>query len=169
VARGRYGMRSAAAAYVHREDRPCIRRREIYRSKGQEGHERQVYAEFMIPSKLTSPYPVVLVHGGGNTGAIYMQTPDGREGWAPYFLRKGFAVISSISPDAADRPTLRTSTVPPECGESRQSAEDTDGAGKIQHVAAGAPAYPIPGTAWPEIPRSMLTGPRSNPVFAITF
>jgi pimeloyl-ACP methyl ester carboxylesterase len=60
--------------------------------KGKKVMNGQVYAEFLIPAKQTSPYPIVMVHGGGVTGSIYMQTPDGREGWAQYFLRKGFAV-----------------------------------------------------------------------------
>src|SRR5260370_19487285 len=59
--------------------------------KGKKVMNGQVYAEFLIPAKQTSPYPVVMVHGGGVTGSLYMQTPDGREGWAQYFLRKGFA------------------------------------------------------------------------------
>jgi pimeloyl-ACP methyl ester carboxylesterase len=36
------------------------------------------------------PYPLVLVHGAGQTGASWLVTPDGREGWAPYFARRGF-------------------------------------------------------------------------------
>ena len=30
--------------------------------------------------------PMILVHGGGLTGASYESTPDGREGWAAYFV-----------------------------------------------------------------------------------
>src|SRR5260370_19430479 len=60
--------------------------------KGKKVMSGQVYEEFLIPAKQTSPYPVVMVHGGGVTGSLYMQTPDGREGWAQYFLRTGFAV-----------------------------------------------------------------------------
>jgi pimeloyl-ACP methyl ester carboxylesterase len=33
-----------------------------------------------------------MVHGSGHTGATYETTPDGREGWATYFARKGFPV-----------------------------------------------------------------------------
>ncbi len=47
--------------------------------KGKKVMSGQVYAEFLIPAKQTSPYPVVMVHGGGVTGSLYMQTPDGRE------------------------------------------------------------------------------------------
>jgi pimeloyl-ACP methyl ester carboxylesterase len=33
-----------------------------------------------------------MMHGGGHHGIVYDTTPDGREGWQTYFLRKGFAV-----------------------------------------------------------------------------
>lgn len=72
--------------------------------KGRKIMSGQIYAEFMIPAKRTSPYPVVMVHGGGNTGTVYMQTPDGREGWAPYFLRKGFAVYVVDQPGRGRSP-----------------------------------------------------------------
>jgi pimeloyl-ACP methyl ester carboxylesterase len=52
----------------------------------------QLYAEFQIPSQQTHPYPVVMIHGGGQTGTNFTQTPDGREGWAQFFLRQGYAV-----------------------------------------------------------------------------
>jgi pimeloyl-ACP methyl ester carboxylesterase len=52
----------------------------------------QLYAEFQIPSHQAHPYPVVMIHGGGQTGTNFTQTPDGREGWAQYFLRQGYAV-----------------------------------------------------------------------------
>src|SRR5580700_4267446 len=52
----------------------------------------QMYAEFQIPSKQTHAWPIVMVHGGGQTGTNFTGTPDGREGWAQYFLRQGYAV-----------------------------------------------------------------------------
>jgi pimeloyl-ACP methyl ester carboxylesterase len=52
----------------------------------------QLYAEFQIPQKLTHPYPIVMIHGGSQTGTNFTGTPDGREGWAQYFLRRGYAV-----------------------------------------------------------------------------
>jgi pimeloyl-ACP methyl ester carboxylesterase len=52
----------------------------------------QLYAEFQIPSKRTRPWPIVMVHGAGQTGTNFTGTPDGREGWAQYFLRQGYAV-----------------------------------------------------------------------------
>jgi pimeloyl-ACP methyl ester carboxylesterase len=52
----------------------------------------QLYAEFQIPQKLTHLYPIVMIHGGSQTGTNFTGTPDGREGWAQYFLRRGYAV-----------------------------------------------------------------------------
>src|SRR5579871_5947743 len=51
-----------------------------------------MYVEFQIPQKVAHPYPVVMIHGGSQTGTNFTGTPDGREGWAQYFLRRGYAV-----------------------------------------------------------------------------
>jgi pimeloyl-ACP methyl ester carboxylesterase len=51
-----------------------------------------LYAEFQIPHDQRCPYPVIMVHGGGQSGTNYTGTPDGREGWAQHFLRRGYAV-----------------------------------------------------------------------------
>src|SRR5580692_12562559 len=69
----------------------------------------QLYAEFQIPSHQAHPYPVVMIHGGGQTGTNFTQTPDGREGWAQYFLRQGYAVYVVDQPGrgkAAYQPDL---------------------------------------------------------------
>ena len=52
----------------------------------------QMYVEYMIPQRLRHRYPVVMVHGGSQTGTNFTGTPDGREGWAHYFVRRGYAV-----------------------------------------------------------------------------
>jgi pimeloyl-ACP methyl ester carboxylesterase len=52
----------------------------------------QMYAEFWIPRTLRCPYPIVMIHGNWQTGVNFTGTPDGREGWAQYFLRQGYAV-----------------------------------------------------------------------------
>jgi pimeloyl-ACP methyl ester carboxylesterase len=52
----------------------------------------QMYAEYFIPRPLKSPFPIVMIHGGSQTGTNFTGTPDGREGWAQYFLRRGHAV-----------------------------------------------------------------------------
>jgi pimeloyl-ACP methyl ester carboxylesterase len=51
-----------------------------------------MYVEFQIPGKVAHPFPVVMIHGGSQTGTNFTGTPDGRDGWAQYFLRRGYAV-----------------------------------------------------------------------------
>jgi pimeloyl-ACP methyl ester carboxylesterase len=52
----------------------------------------QIYAEFQIPAHQKHPYPIVFIHGGAQTGTNFTGTPDGREGWAQFFLRQGYAI-----------------------------------------------------------------------------
>ena len=52
----------------------------------------QVYVQYFIPENLQFQTPLVLLHGGGLTGACWETTPDGRPGWLHNFLSQGFAV-----------------------------------------------------------------------------
>ena len=52
----------------------------------------QMYVEYQIPARQTQAAPIVMIHGGFQTGTNFTGTPDGREGWAQYFLRRGYAV-----------------------------------------------------------------------------
>jgi pimeloyl-ACP methyl ester carboxylesterase len=49
-----------------------------------------MYVESFIPAKVTHETPIVLIHGCCTTGAGFVSTPDGREGWAKYFVRQGW-------------------------------------------------------------------------------
>lgn len=50
----------------------------------------QMYVQFQIPARRSAPgWPVIMVHGSTHTGAALESTPDGREGWYPYFVRRG--------------------------------------------------------------------------------
>src|SRR4029450_11098088 len=51
-----------------------------------------VYVEVMGPRQSRSPYPIVFLHGAGQTGVDWLQTPDGRPGWAYNFLEMGYVV-----------------------------------------------------------------------------
>jgi pimeloyl-ACP methyl ester carboxylesterase len=51
----------------------------------------QMYVQYRVPVEASGP-SVILVPGSNHTGACYETTPDGREGWATYFLRRGFPV-----------------------------------------------------------------------------
>src|SRR5712691_3173124 len=61
----------------------------------------QMYVQFEIPQgKKPKMPPVIMVHGSSHTAACLESTPDGREGWYPYFVRKG---ISTYLVDQAGR------------------------------------------------------------------
>lgn len=53
----------------------------------------QLYVEKLTPvTRITRPKPLVFLHGGGISGATWLNTPDGRQGWASYFVDQGFQV-----------------------------------------------------------------------------
>lgn len=52
----------------------------------------QMYVEYQIPHERRFAPPVIFVHGGQQNGTNWTGTPDGREGWAQFFLRRGHAV-----------------------------------------------------------------------------
>lgn len=75
----------------------------------------QMYVHALIPARVTKRYPIVMIHGIGQSGANFEGTPDGREGWAQYFVRAGYKVYvvdqpargrSAYHPDQ-DGPTPR--------------------------------------------------------------
>lgn len=53
----------------------------------------QMYVERWVPVAHTRPYPVVMIHGGVQTGSNFIATPDGRPGWLHYFLAEGYEVL----------------------------------------------------------------------------
>jgi hypothetical protein len=60
----------------------------------------QMYVQFQIPAGKKKMTPVIMVHGSSHTAACLESTPDGREGWEPYFVRHG---ISTYVVDQAGR------------------------------------------------------------------
>ncbi len=74
----------------------------------------QAYVEYQIPSRRTHPFPIVMIEGGGQSGSNFTGTPDGREGWAQYFLEQGYAVY------VMDQPGRGRSALRPEYGETVQ-------------------------------------------------
>lgn len=54
--------------------------------------ERQMYVEYRRPERVTKPYPIVMIHGAAQTGTNFTGTPDGRKGWADYFVEQGYAI-----------------------------------------------------------------------------
>ena len=78
-----------------------FRRRQVRRRAGR-GEEATMggamYVEVMVPRQIRSPYPIVLLHGAGQTGVDWLQTPDGRPGWAYNFLDMGYVVYMTDFP-----------------------------------------------------------------------
>ncbi len=60
----------------------------------------QMYVQFVQLASPKAKYPLLLWHGGGLCGSTWENTPDGREGWQMFFLRKGHDVYVS---DAVER------------------------------------------------------------------
>src|SRR5882757_1768852 len=52
----------------------------------------QMFVQYQTPKHKTRPYPVVMIHGGGQTASNFLGTPDGRLGWADDFVANGYAV-----------------------------------------------------------------------------
>ncbi|CAM4316991.1 conserved hypothetical protein [Pedobacter westerhofensis] len=52
-----------------------------------------MFVEWQAPEQVTQPYPVILVHGGLLQGTEWMDTPDGRPGWAQRLSEAGYAVL----------------------------------------------------------------------------
>jgi pimeloyl-ACP methyl ester carboxylesterase len=62
-----------------------------FQSEGQTYSIEHLYAQYQIPPQ-ARPLPIVMVHGGCQTGKTWDSTPDGREGFQTIFVRRGFAV-----------------------------------------------------------------------------
>jgi len=60
----------------------------------------QMYVQYFIPQDQRGALPLLMWHGGGLTGVSFETTPDGREGWLNFFLKRGWAVYNS---DAVER------------------------------------------------------------------
>ncbi|OQU97690.1 hypothetical protein CLAIMM_03583 [Cladophialophora immunda] len=59
----------------------------------------QTYVEHLVPIHgVRRRFPLIFVHGGGQSGLNWLHTPDDRPGWASYFLDQGFAVYIMDTP-----------------------------------------------------------------------
>ena len=89
----------------------------------------QMYVQFEIPAnKYGAGWPVIMVHGSSHTGACLESTPDGREGWYPYFVRKG---VPSYVVDQAGRGRSGFDESVIHEGEAKVAAGDTAAATKL--------------------------------------
>ena len=95
----------------------------------------QIYAEFQIPKNQTHRYPILMVHGAIQTGTNFTGTPDGRMGWAEYFLRAGYAVY------VIDQP-----------GRGRASYDDSEGPQAFPDLVGTEQRFTAPERSklWPQ-------------------
>jgi pimeloyl-ACP methyl ester carboxylesterase len=61
----------------------------------------QMFVQYQIPRERRHALPIVMWHGGGQTGTNFLGTPDGRSGWADYFVEHGYAVYVVDQPARA--------------------------------------------------------------------
>lgn len=80
----------------------------------------QMFVEYQIPAHQTAPYPIVMIHGNYQNGTNFLTTPDGRDGWATWFLRHGYAVY------VVDQPARGRSNYSP-AEDGRVSVPPTEG------------------------------------------
>ena len=96
------------------------------------------------PKDVQRPYPLVLIHGAAQTATNWMGTPDGRKGWAEYFVEQGYVVYM------IDQPMRGRSAWHPGDGATRmftaQQEEFQFTADRDQgHLAAGEEAHAVAG------------------------
>jgi pimeloyl-ACP methyl ester carboxylesterase len=65
---------------------------------GREAMIGQMYVEVWVPREVRRPYPLVFFHGASSTGTTWMQTADGRRGWAHFFVDQGYIVYIADQP-----------------------------------------------------------------------
>lgn len=59
-----------------------------------------MYAQYQIPVN-PRQYPIVMLHGSGQTAKTWESTPDGRDGFQTIFLKRGFSVYLDDQPRRA--------------------------------------------------------------------
>jgi len=81
--------------------------------KGSLNVSNAMFVQYMLPANRRHPYPLVMIHGGGGQGTDWLQTPDGRDGWADYFVADGWDVY------VVDRPGHGRSQSNPSCRDGK--------------------------------------------------
>ena len=122
--------------------------------KGKEVMGGAMYVEVMVPKRIRRANPIVFLHGAGQTGTDWLQTPDGRPGWAYFFIKRGYVVYmvdypargrSAYVPNVDGALTIRTApnlsqiwTAMDELGDWPQAKKYTQWPGTVQTKARWA-------------------------------
>jgi pimeloyl-ACP methyl ester carboxylesterase len=105
--------------------------------------------------EVTRPHPLVMLHGGGQTGTCFTDKPDGGTGWAQAFARSGFAVHVVDEPARGRSPYSEALDGPRQPVYSAETAERLFTAASHHRLWPGAERH----SQWPG------PGRRGDPVF----
>ena len=125
-----------------------------FRSGNDDAMAGQMFVQFQVPAGQAKPYPVVMVHGGNQTGTNFLGTPDGRPGWNEWFLRHGYAVYVVDQP-ARGRSAYNAALQGPVSTPAAHGAERIFSAPERSGIWAQASLH----TQWPG------SGQEGDPVF----
>ncbi|KAI0740947.1 Alpha/beta hydrolase family-domain-containing protein [Earliella scabrosa] len=78
-----------------------------YVDDGSGGHvfRDQMYVEQLAPiSGATQKFPLVIIHGQGQTGTNFLNKPDGGRGWASQFISQGYELYIVDQPSRGRSP-----------------------------------------------------------------
>ncbi|EIW82460.1 alpha beta-hydrolase [Coniophora puteana RWD-64-598 SS2] len=68
----------------------------------------QMYVEHLVPVEVTKQHPLLFIHGDGMSGTNFLNTPEGKPGWADFFMRQGYEVYIVDQPARARSPWQST-------------------------------------------------------------
>ena len=74
---------------------------DLWNQSGQTAYGDNAFVRYQIPVS-AKKFPLVFLHGGGQSMKTWETTPDGREGFANIFLRRGFSVYLVDQPRRGD-------------------------------------------------------------------
>jgi pimeloyl-ACP methyl ester carboxylesterase len=122
----------------------------------------QMYVEVLRPQRVTRKYPIILFHGNWQTATNWLGTPDGRPGWADYFLDQGY-VLYLVDQPARGRSAWHASANGPLSGLSIFDTEKRFTASEVNGDWPQAKKH----TQWPgDGPRK---GQKGDPIFDAFF
>ena len=117
----------------------------------------QIYVEVLAPKDVRRPYPLVLIHGAAQTATNWMGTPDGRKGWAEYFVEQGYIVYM------IDQPMRGRSTWHPGDGATRMFTAEQEAFQFTANAVKGTWPQAKKHTQWPG--DGPNTGQKGDPIF----
>src|SRR5438477_10024097 len=124
---------------------------------GKEIMDGQIYVEVLAPKDVKRPYPLVLIHGAWQTATNWMGTPDGRKGWADYFVEQGYIVYM------IDQPMRGRSAWHPGDGPTRMATAQQEEFQFTASAVAGTWPQAKKHTQWPG--EGSNKGRKGDPVF----